>query len=211
MTVPSTVQTAFTGEPSALMALWLSSGGAVEALAESDAAMARAARSGRHGTATDDGLQAGAATRLLCADDGMQAGRVTTNPFNCADDGLRAVSPTPDCGNRIDDDGLQCGNVTKGYGCIPPSIDDGLRAGNATGPACYGGPSRIPPSVDEGLRGGGAGTQGWSCNGTVDDGLWAGQSSGSIICNTGFTSPHCGPVDDGLRAYSSTPICPGFN
>ena len=124
MNTPDFVQTAFASQPSAVMALWLSSGGAVEALTESDAAMARTARSGRHGTATDDGLQAGAATRLLCADDGLQAGRLTTNPFNCADDGLL------------------CSQVTKGYGCIPPSIDDGLLAGNSTGPACYGGPLR---------------------------------------------------------------------
>ena len=75
------------------MALWMSSGGTLEALAESSAAMAGAARSDRHGTAPDDDLR---------------AGTFTTNPFNCADDGLH------------------CSNVTRGYGCIPPSVGDGL-------------------------------------------------------------------------------------
>ncbi|MBE0529290.1 MAG: hypothetical protein IH626_00595 [Rhodospirillales bacterium] len=39
---------------------------------------------------------------IATADDGLQGGRYTTSPFSCADDGL------------------QCSNITKGYGCIPP-------------------------------------------------------------------------------------------
>jgi len=51
-------------------------------------------------------------------DDGFQAGRITTHPFSCADEGLR------------------CGNITRGYGCIPPQADEGLTAGAASHYGC---------------------------------------------------------------------------
>jgi hypothetical protein len=49
------------------------------------------------------GAPAGCDAHDRMADDGLQAGRFTTHPFACADDGL------------------QCSNITKGYGCIPAS------------------------------------------------------------------------------------------
>lgn len=84
-----------------MLALWMSSGGAVEALSAGDAANARNRRRG-------------------VDDDGLTAGNFTTNPFSCADEGLAASS------------------VTKGYGCIPPSTDDGLRACGNTPVTCPG-------------------------------------------------------------------------
>lgn len=96
-----------------LMATWLASGGAVEALAETDAGAARAARSRRRQSAGDDGLQAyrSTANYPFCADDGLQAGRTSAvGPF--------CVS---------DDDGLQVGR-TSGFGPFCGSADDGLQA-----------------------------------------------------------------------------------
>ena len=107
-----------------LMAAWLASGGAIEAL---NGTAAQAARSRRHAAAGDDGLHAGGYTMLYCAtDDGLQ-GIVVTGIW-CIDDGLQASGPTQvtagsSCG-RIDD-GLAAGRVT---GSPPICVDDGLRA-----------------------------------------------------------------------------------
>ena len=99
MTTQGFVEIASTAHETTMMALWMSSGGALDPLGTDDAETARGRRSG---DGTDDG--------------GLRAGLLTlsTNPFGCAENGLQAS------------------NVTKGYGCIPPSADDGLQAGTAS-------------------------------------------------------------------------------
>lgn len=118
-----------------LMAAWLASGGALDALSDVDA---RAARSRRCGTSGDDGLVAGTPTTGgpecpgAWVNDGLQARRYTTYG-DCIEDELLAGGPTRYVYACIPiDDGLQAGgSVTHPlHGCA----DDGLQAG---GPSVY--------------------------------------------------------------------------
>jgi|GEM_PF-6034702 hypothetical protein len=86
MSRQNSTQAAGDCDSSGMMARWLASGGAVDALAGSDAGMVR---------------MAGARHRATSADQG-----------------------------------LQFGDITRGYGCIPPSVDDGLAAGAASHYGC---------------------------------------------------------------------------
>jgi len=105
---------------SEMMARWRARGGAAEALAGDETAHAGSRRADAHG---DDGLQAAltpSSAFMGCggADEGLAGGRFTTHPFACAGDGLHAS------------------NITRGYGCIPPSVDDGPTAGGSSYYGC---------------------------------------------------------------------------
>jgi hypothetical protein len=129
-----------TPNPSALMTLWLSSGGALDAVAAVDNRTAGTARSRQHGyQADDDGL--------------YSIPMFTTNPFACAETGL------------------QSSNVTKDYGCIPPSVDDGLVGGNVT--------SSPLTCADDGLRA--ADFSGRMPHNCADDGLVGGNVTTSAL------------------------------
>lgn len=110
-----TIKSATGGE---LMAAWMASGGAIEAL---DGAQAQATRSRRHAAAGDDGLQAGRGYTLnFCGDDELEAGAYTV--LYCAtDDGIQASRPSI---RFCIDDGIKAGRVT---GSPPICIDDGLQ------------------------------------------------------------------------------------
>lgn len=118
-----------------LMAAWMASGGALDALSDVDT---RAARSRRREAGGDDGLAAGTPTTGgpecpgALVNDGLQASRYTTYG-DCVEDELQASGPTQRVYACISIDvGLQAsGSVAHPlHGCA----DDGLQAG---GPSVY--------------------------------------------------------------------------
>lgn len=111
-----------------LMAAWIATGGAGDALREE--------------AAGDDGLAATSfsQTLFMCAEDGLEAGASTVGQHCLFWIESKARSRTS-AWHCADDEGLEAGGRQTSFGCL--LIDDGLKAGYRTGFGCY---------ADDGLK-----------------------------------------------------------